>query len=75
MIFEKVKEKIADQLGVDEDEITMESQIVDDLGADSLDVIELLMVLEEEFDIEIPDSDTENLNTVGDIVEYIKEHR
>jgi acyl carrier protein len=74
MIFEKVKEKIAEQLGVDEDEITLESKIIDDLGADSLDVVELVMALEEEFDIEIPDSDTEGLNTVGDVVEYIDEH-
>lgn len=72
MIFEKVKEKIAEQLGIDEEEITLESQIVDDLDADSLDVIELLMMLEEEFDIEIPDSDLDQLNTVGDVVEYIK---
>jgi acyl carrier protein len=75
MIFEKVKEKIAEQLGVDEDEITLESQIVDDLGADSLDVIELLMMLEEEYDMEIPDNDADQLNTVGDIVEYIKANR
>ena len=74
MIFEKVKEKIAEQLGVDEDEITLESKIIDDLGADSLDVVELVMALEEEFDIEIPDSDTEGLSTVGDVVEYIDEH-
>jgi acyl carrier protein len=72
VIFEKVKEKIAEQLGIDEEEITLESQIVDDLDADSLDVIELLMMLEEEFDIEIPDSDLDQLNTVGDVVEYIK---
>jgi acyl carrier protein len=75
MIFEKVKEKIAEQLGVDEDEITLESKIIDDLGADSLDVVELVMALEEEFDIEIPDSDTEGLNTVGDVVEYIKANK
>lgn len=75
MIFEKVKEKIAEQLGVDEDEITLELKIIDDLGADSLDVVELVMALEEEFDMEIPDSDIEELSTVGDVVEYIKEHR
>jgi acyl carrier protein len=75
MIFEKVQEKIAEQLGVDEDDITLESQIVEDLGADSLDVIELVMVLEEEFDIEITDEESEKLLTVGDVVEYIKDHR
>jgi acyl carrier protein len=72
MIFEKVKEKIAEQLGIDEEEITLESQIVEDLGADSLDVIELLMMFEEEFDIEITDEEAEKLTTVGEVVEYIK---
>jgi acyl carrier protein len=75
MIFEKVQEKIAEQLGIDEDEITMESDIHDDLGADSLDFVELVVVLEEEFDLEIPDKDLDEIDTVGDIVEYIKEHR
>jgi acyl carrier protein len=75
MIFEKVKEKIAEQLGIDADEVTLESQIVDDLDADSLDVIELLMMLEEEFDMEITDEEAEKLVTVGDVVEYIKANR
>lgn len=75
MIFEKVKEIIAEQLGVDEEEITLESQIVDDLGADSLDVIELLMMFEEEFDIEIPDKDVDGIKTAGDVVEYIKANK
>jgi len=72
MIFEKVQQIIAEQLGTDVDDITLESNIVDDLDADSLDVIEMLMMLEEEFDIEIPDAEAEKLVTVGDVVEYIK---
>jgi len=71
-VFEKVKKIIAEQLGVDEDEITMESSFIDDLGADSLDIVELIMALEEEFDIEIPDSEAEKISVVGDVVEYIK---
>ncbi|CAM2953980.1 acyl carrier protein [Hathewaya histolytica] len=72
MIFEKVKDIIVDQLSVNEDEVTMEASFVDDLGADSLDVVEFIMALEEEFDIEIPDESAENVKTVGDVVEYIK---
>lgn len=72
MVFEKVQEKVAEQLGVEADEVTMESSFIDDLGADSLDIVELLMALEEEFDIEIPDEEAEKLTTVGDVVEYIK---
>ena len=72
MIFEKVQEKIAEQLGIDTDDITMESSFIEDLGADSLDIVELLMALEEEFDIEIPDEEAEKLVTVGDVVDYIK---
>jgi len=72
MEFEKVKEIIVDQLGADEDAVTMEASFVDDLGADSLDVVELIMALEEEFDIEIPDEDAEKIGTVGDAVAYIK---
>lgn len=71
MVFDKVKKIISDQLGLDEDTITMESSFVDDLGADSLDVVELIMALEEEFDIEIPDEDAEKVSKVGDVVEYI----
>lgn len=74
MIFEKVRDIIADQLGVDADEITMESSFIDDLGADSLDIVELIMALESEFDMEIPDEDAEKIGTVGDVVEYIKAH-
>ena len=72
MVFEKVKKIIVEQLGVEEDEITMESSFIDDLGADSLDIVELIMALEEEFDIEIPDSEAEKIMAVGDAVEYIK---
>jgi len=71
-VFEKVRKIIAEQLGVEEDEITMESSFIDDLGADSLDIVELIMALEEEFDLEIPDSEAEKISTVGDVVEYIK---
>lgn len=71
-MFEKVKKIIVEQLGVDENDITMESSFIDDLGADSLDIVELIMALEEEFDLEIPDSEAEKITTVGDAVEYIK---
>ena len=74
MEFEKVKRVLAEQLGVDETIITPDSSFVDDLGADSLDIVELIMGLETEFDIEIPDEDAEKIETVGDAVEYIKEH-
>lgn len=74
MIFEKVKSIIAEQLSLGEDEIKMESSFVDDLGADSLDVVELIMALEEEFDLEIPDEAAEKVSTVGDVVNYIKEN-
>ena len=73
-MFEKVREIISEKLNVDPDEIKLESSIVDDLGADSLDIVELVMALEEEFDIEIPDADAEKVVTVGDVVEYIKEN-
>lgn len=74
MEFERVKSVIVDQLSVDADEVTLEASFVDDLGADSLDVVELIMGLETEFDIEIPDEDAEKISTVGDAVEYIKSH-
>ena len=73
-IFDKVKEIIIEQLGVTESSITMEAPFIDDLGADSLDIVELIMALEEEFDLEIPDSDAEKVVTVGDVVEYIKDN-
>ncbi|MCY6356711.1 acyl carrier protein [Clostridium sp. ZS2-4] len=74
MVFDRVKKIIADQLGLDENTVTMDSLFVDDLGADSLDVVELIMALEEEFDIEIPDDDAEKATKVGDVVEYINSH-
>lgn len=73
-IFEKVKGIIVEQLGVTEASVTMEASFIDDLGADSLDIVELIMALEEEFDTEIPDGDAEKVVTVGDVVDYIKEH-
>ena len=71
-ILEKVKEVIVEQLGVEEDIIKLDTSFIDDLGADSLDIVELIMSLEEEFDIQIPDNDAEKIATVGDVVEYIK---
>ena len=73
-VFDKVKSIIVEQLGATEASVTMEASFIDDLGADSLDIVELIMALEEEFDIEIPDSDAEKVVTVGDVVEYIKDH-
>jgi acyl carrier protein len=68
----KVKEIIATQLMVDEEEVTPKSTLVDDLGADSLDVVEIVMQLEEDFDLEIPDEEAENVKTVQDIIDGIK---
>ena len=73
-VFEKVKGIIVEQLGVEETAVTLEASFIDDLGADSLDIVELVMALEEEFDIEIPDADAEKVVTVNDVVEYIKEN-
>ena len=73
-VFEKVKRIIVEQLGVAETAVTMEASFIDDLGADSLDIVELIMALEEEFDIEIPDADAEKVVSVGDVVDYIKDH-
>lgn len=74
MVFDKVKEIIVEQLGVDPVDVTLEASFIDDLGADSLDIVELIMALEEEFDIEIPDEEAEKFPTVGNVVNYIKEH-
>jgi acyl carrier protein len=71
---EKVKEIIVEQLGVDEGEVTPNASFVDDLGADSLDTVELVMAFEEAFKIEIPDEDAEKIRTVHDAVDYIKKH-
>ena len=75
MIFEKIQEQIADQLGIDLDDIEMDSNLEDDIGAAAVDVIELLMHVEEEFDITIPEEEVGNFVTVGDIVEYIKQNQ
>ena len=75
MVFEKVKDILVDQLDVEEEKVTMEASITDDLGADSLDLVDLVMSLEEEFDVEIPDDQVENIKTVGDIVKYIEDHQ
>ncbi len=72
-VDERVKKIIAEQLGVEEDEVTPEASFVEDLGADSLDTVELVMALEEEFTIEIPDEDAEKILTVGKALDYIKE--
>jgi acyl carrier protein len=71
-IEEKVKQIIVDQLGVDADEVTPEAKFIEDLGADSLDTVELVMEFEEEFNIEIPDEDAEKMTTVGQAIEYLK---
>ena len=73
-VFEKVKGIIVEQLGASESAVTMEASFIDELGADSLDIVELVMAIEEEFDIEIPDADAEKVVTVGDVVDYIKEN-
>ena len=73
MVFDKVKKIIVDQLDVEEDKVTEAASITDDLGADSLDVVDLVMSFEEEFDIEIPDDPVEKIKTVGDIVKFIEE--
>ena len=72
-IEERVKEIIVEQLGVDEGQVNPDASFIDDLGADSLDTVELVMAFEEKFDIEIPDEDAEKMRTVGDAVEYLKE--
>ena len=72
-IFDKLKELVVDQLGVEEDEVTMEASMQDDLGADSLDLVDLVMSVEEEFGVKVADEDLENIKTVGDIVNYIED--
>ncbi len=75
MSFEKVKDIIVEQLGVDEKDVVMEASFIDDLGADSLDIVELIMALEEAFELTIPDKDAEKILTVGNAVDYIKDHQ
>lgn len=71
-VFDRVKKIIVDRLGVDEEEVTLEASFKDDLGADSLDIVELVMELEDEFEMEISDEDAEKITKVGEVVEYIK---
>ena len=71
-MLEKIKSIVADQLGVDEDQVTEDASFIDDLGADSLDTVELIMAFEEEFDVEIPDDDAQKIKTVKDVIEYIE---
>ncbi len=73
-VADKVKSIIVEQLGVDEEEVTPDASFVDDLGADSLDTVELVMALEEHFDLQIPDEDAEKIVTVGDAIQYIKDN-
>ncbi len=75
MIFERIKELLNDQLDISTDVMTMDSNIATDLGADSLDVVELLIAIEDEFDVEIPDEEIENIKTVGDLVKYIETNK
>ena len=74
-VFEKVKAVIVEQLGVSETSVEMESSFIDDLGADSLDIVELVMAIEDEFDLEIPDQAAENIVTVQDVIDYIKNNK
>jgi len=74
-LFDEVKEVVVEQLNVGPDEVKMESKFVEDLGADSLDVVELVMALEEKFNMEIPDDQAEKIQTVGDAVKYIEENK
>ena len=74
-VADRVKKIIVDQLGVEEELVTPDASFVDDLGADSLDTVELVMALEEEFGVEIPDEDAEKITTVGDAISYIKENQ
>ena len=72
MVFEKIKALLAEQFDEEEDSITIDTSLTEDLGADSLDLADVLMAIEDEFEVEIPDEDIENIKTVGDIVDYIE---
>lgn len=74
MVFDKVKDILVDQLDVDENKVTMDASITDDLGADSLDVADIVMSIEEEFNVEVPDEQLQNIKAVGDIVKYIEDN-
>lgn len=75
MVFEKVRDILCDQLDLEQDEVTMTSSIVENLGADSLDMVDLVMSIEDEFELEVADEDVEGIKTVGDIVRYIEENQ
>ena len=75
MVFEKIKKILADQFDVEEDSITTETSIQDDLGADSLDVVDLIMSLEDEFEFEVPDHEVENIKTVGALVQFVEDNK
>ncbi|MCI6560649.1 MAG: acyl carrier protein [Ruminococcus sp.] len=74
MVFEKLKDIIVDQLGVEKDDVAMDANIQEDLGADSLDIVDLITTIEDEFELSIPDEAVENIKTVGDIVNYIEKN-
>ena len=74
MVFDKIKAILVDQLDVDENKVTMEASITDDLGADSLDIADIVMSIKEEFNVEVPDDQLQNIKVVGDIVKYIEEN-
>ena len=74
MVFDKVKSIVVEQLGVEAEKVVMEASFIDDLGADSLDIVELIMALEEEFNLEIPDEEAEKITSVSNVVNYIQSH-
>ena len=74
-MFEKIRDLIVEEVGVDEEQVTMDASLKNDLNIDSLDLFEMVMTLEEEFDVEIPSEDLENIDTVGDLIQYIESHQ
>ncbi len=74
-MFEKIRDLIVEEVGVDEEQVTMDASFKNDLNIDSLDLFEMVMTLEEEFDVEIPSEDLENIDTVGDLISYIESHQ
>lgn len=75
MVFEKIRDILCEQLDLEEDQVSMDSNIADDLGADSLDIVDMLMSIEDEFEVEIPDEEIDNIKTVGDAVAYIEKNQ
>lgn len=75
MVFEKIRDILCEQLELEEDQVTMEANILDDLGADSLDIVDLVMTIEDEFDMEVPDDAAETIRTVADVVRFIEERQ